>query len=255
MEIRLENKIKLFSGSIIGIFDNDGYFINYINNMYLSKDCVYYNKKKLNQKELILLRKKISIIDKYILSEYLEYTVYEYMKRVIMSKSLDLKNYRKKIIDSLKIVGLSDSFLSRKVSSLSRSEETFLLFAVGLLSNPDIIIFDEVLNSLDVKNRKKILRLLQQLTEQYEKIVVIVSRKIEDIYKYGEYIIILNNNTILKEGTSSNIFEVGLDILLKNNIDIPKTTQFSYLVNNSKNVKLGYFNDVRDLIKDIYKKV
>lgn len=255
MEIRFENKIKLFSGSIIGILERDNYFIDYTNNMYLGKEYIYFNKKRLSQKEQIELRRKISIINKYIPNEYLGITVYEYMKKVIINKSLNLKDYRKKIADSLKIVGLSDGYLLRQINSLSKSEEALLSFAVGLLSNPDIIILDDILCSLDIKMRKKILRLLQQLTEQYDKIIVITSRNVEDIYKHSEYIIVLNDNNIIAEGTSSAIFEEKIDILLENNIDIPKTTHFSYLVNRKKDIRLGYFSDIRDLIKDIYKKV
>ena len=57
------------------------------------------------------------------------------------------------------------------------------------------------------------------------------------------------------EGNTDTLFEENVDKFLENNIEIPKSIEFSYLVNKNKNVKLGLFRDIRDLIKDIYKKV
>lgn len=255
MEVKIENKIKIKSGNIIGIFDIDNYFIDYLKKITFRKTNISLNGKKLNQIELIELKRKISIVDKYIDEQFLNLTVYEYMKKVIINNLLDLKDYKKKIADSIKIVGLSDNYLDKGLSILSTSEQELLSFAVGLLSNPDIIILNNFFNSLDLKNTKKIMRLLSQLVEQYDKIVVIYNSNIETLYHFVKRLIVMNTNKVIIDGDTDTIFEEKIETFRENNIPIPKTIEFSYLVNHDKNVKLGYFKDIRDLIKDIYKKV
>lgn len=152
-------------------------------------------------------------------------------------------------------MGLSESHLNRQVASLSRSESSLLCFACGLLSNPDILVFNNYFNSLDMKCSKKIVRLIGQLTEQYDKLVLLTTNKIECLYEYSKYAIVLKEKEILVEGSMDTLFEENIEKLLENEIEIPKSIEFSYLVNKNKNVKLGQFRDIRDLIKDIYKKV
>lgn len=255
MEVKIESKLKLKSGICIGILDSNNYLVNYFKTINIEKRNIVVNGKKLNQKELIEFKKKISIITSYPIEEYLSYSVYEYMKEVVISKALELKDYRKKITDSLKIVGLSESYLNRQVASLSKSESSLLCFACGLLSNPDILVFNNYFNSLDMKCSKKIIRLIGQLTEQYDKLVLLTTNKIECLYEYSKYAIVLKEKEILVEGSMDTLFEENIEKLLENEIEIPKSIQFSYLVNKNKNVKLGQFRDIRDLIKDIYKKV
>ena len=62
---------------------------------------------------------------------------------------LNIRNYRKKIYDSFKIIGFNNAYLNKKISLLSFTEQRFILFAIGLISNPDIIVLDNFFNSLD----------------------------------------------------------------------------------------------------------
>ena len=255
MEVKLEGKLKLKSGMCIGVFDDDNYIVNYLKTINITKHNIVFNGKKLNQKELVDFKKKISVISSYPIKEYFFYSVYEYMKEIVMNKSLDLKDYRKKITDSLKIVGLQELYLTRQISSLSKSEGALLCFACGLLSNPDILVFDHYFNSLDMKYSKKILRLIGQLTEQYDKLIVFTTNKIEHLYTYSKYAIILKEEDVFLESNTDTLFEENIEKLLEDEMQLPKSIMFSYLVSKNKNVKLGLFKDIRDLIKDIYKKV
>lgn len=255
MEIIIENKIKLNSNQIIGVMDQEQYLLNYLKSINYMKNNIVVDEKKLTQKDLINFKRKVSIIENYITDNDLDLTVYEYMKYKIFNKILDIKDYRKKIKDSLKIVGLSEAYLDKKASKLSKIEKQWVNFSIGLFSNPDMIVLNRVFHSLDITNTKKMIRLLQQLVEQYHKIVIIYTNDAEIIYKLTQYMIVIKDNKVLIDGLTENLFQDNIDILLTNSIQIPKTIEFSYLVNQKKNVKLGYFRDIRDLIKDIYKKV
>lgn len=255
MEVKIESKLKLKSGMCIGVLDDKNYLVHYLKNINITKHNIVLNGKKSNQKELVEFKKKISFISPYPNENYWSYSIYDYMKEIVMEKSLDLKDYRKKITDSLKIVGFNESYLNRTVSTLSKSEGALLCFAVGLLSNPDILVFDYYFNSLDMKYSKKIVRLIGQLTEQYDKLVIMTTNQIECLYDYSNYMVILKEEEILVEGSTDTLFEENLEKLIENNIELPKSIAFSYLVMKNKGVKVGLFKDIRDLIKDIYKKV
>ncbi len=252
MEVKINGAIiksNLING-VIGTYEN---FINDIKKADFDKNNIYINNKRLNKEEKLNLYKKISIVDTSIDSNYYSLSVYNYMKMCILNKNLVIKDYRKKIIDSLRIVDLIN-YENKTINDLSSSEKKLVLFATALLSNPDIIICNELFCFFDIKIRKKIISLFNQLVDNYHKIIVICSNNSEFIYRYTKNLICYSKNKLLIQGSTDILFEENTLKLINNYIDIPKTILFTNLA-REKGVKLNYNKDIRDLIKDIYKKV
>ena len=169
MEIKFEKDIEIEAGNIIGVIDEDRYFYNYLENLLFNKPVITVDSKKLNKTETRAFRKKISFVESYICDDYLNLSVYEYMKYSLINQFLVIKDYNKKIKDSLKIVGLDSKYLNKKISLLSLSEQRLVLFAISLLSNPNMIVFDNFFEGLDLKTTKFVINILSQLAEQYNK--------------------------------------------------------------------------------------
>ena len=77
------------------------------------------------------IQKIVVVKEDYLSSNFL-IKVYEYMYYEIRRKRLILKNPKKKIDDSLRIVGLDDTYLNRNINSLSSSEKILVILALGL---------------------------------------------------------------------------------------------------------------------------
>ena len=218
-----------------------------------NEESFMINKKKLTENELNDLKKKTSYVKRYIEKEDYYLTCYDLLIREIKQKGLELKNPDKKIIDSLKIVGLKKELLNRRIYTISSSEKKLLLLGISLLSNPNLIIIEEPFTNIDLKNEKKMILLFQKIKDQYNKTIIFISKSPEKIYQYTSHVIILNNKVIC-EGTSDEVFK-KVDILKDNKFEIPEIVEFTYLVRDRKKVKIDYFKDIRDIIKDIYKHV
>ena len=65
----------------------------------------------------------------------------------------------------------------------------------------------------------------------------------------------LLKNYEIKKVTNTNDFFKDIDYLKENKIDVPDSVEFIYLVEKKKEIKLTYYKDVRDILKDIYKHV
>ena len=120
-----------------------------------------YNNKLIKLLVDNLENKRISIIREDFESISFKSTIYEYMNYEIENKNIVLKNDLKKINDSLKIVGLNKLSLDRNINTLSESEKKLLQLAIALLSNPEVLIFEEPFNKLDLKNEKKAEKLIK----------------------------------------------------------------------------------------------
>ena len=219
-----------------------------------SIDNIYLNHKELTNNKYKEIKNKIVFIDEKLDVDIKEDTIEQIMIEYIKYKEVYPKNLNKKLRDSLKIVGLNKEYLERTFNSLSHSEKKLIQISLGLLINPEMIILKEPFKVLDRNNQKRLMLVLKKIKDEYQKCIVFVSDNPEVLYNNTEHLILFkNDNVILEEKTS--IAYQRVDFLKKNKIDIPEIVEFVYLAKKEKKVKIDYSNDVRDLIKDIYKHV
>jgi len=191
---------------------------------------------------------KLAILkDNYFKENFLS-KVYEWMYYEIRSNKLNLKNPKKKIIDSLRIVGLDPIYLERRVNTLSQSEKVWIKLAIMLISNPNTIVLVDVFKYFDKVNEKKLIMLLQRIKDNYNKTIIIVTDNTEILYKYIKNLIVIKKNKILVDD--------DIKVLEKNDlgIKIPEIIELTNII-KKKNIKIGYHKDVRDILKDIYKHI
>lgn len=253
MEVKVGSFI--LKPSILGILDPEGVFINFFQELPFSNKTISVDKIKLTQLEKRRFINRVETVTKQVEPNFLCFNVYQYMRHHIMQNHLKLRDYQKKIKDSLGIVGLKSLSLNKRIIDLSNCEKKLLQFATALLSNPDIIIFDSFLESFDTKLRKKIYSLFTQLVEKYQKTIVLCSKRSDLIYRYTTETIIIQDKKKLLNGPTEKLFCDNVKLLLDKGVEIPEIVLFSYRANLLKNAKLNYHKDSRDLIKDIYKKV
>lgn len=255
---RIEEKnidLVIHHNVITGLLnDSNKAFLNLISLRKLGKGQIIINNEKISKDYIIMNKKRISYVPDTITFPNYIYTVEQLMNNNIKIYNLSMKDSDKKIKDSLKIVGLQESYISRNVNTLSNAERKLITIALGLLSNPDTLILEEPFKYLDLRQEKRLYILLEKLREQYDKTIIIKSEDTNVLYKYTEEIIIIKNGEILTSDKTYETFQ-RVDFLKRNNIAIPDIVQFTYLAKKRKNVKIEYHRDIRDLIKDIYKHV
>ena len=99
--------------------------------------------------------------------------------------SLGLKEFIKNLPNKL------DTIISEKSSNLSVGQAQRLVIARALYFEPDILVFDEPTSSLDIKNEKEVIKMIQEFSKT--KTVFIVSHKKKNL-SYCNKIISINKN-------------------------------------------------------------
>lgn len=89
--------------------------------------------------------------------------------------------------------------------TLSGGQKQRISIARALLKNPNILIFDDCLSSVDTETEEKILNNLKYLMKN--KTTVIVSHRISSI-KHADHIIVLDNGEIIEEGTHESLLKL-----------------------------------------------
>ncbi len=238
--------IRLKSTSITGIY---GDLLERIPSL-LTRKKEYLGNIKLNDTSLLKSNKLIVYIGKLHKDTFLTRTVSD--EFYLMSKYLKIndKEYLEKIKSSLKMVGLNKNYLKREIKTLSRSEKRLIQIALSLIINPEVILINEPFLYLTKDNRFSIKKVLLDLCNKYEKMVIILSQDVNVLYEMTKELIMFKDNQVLASG-NTNFLLKDTAFLEKNKINVPDLVLFNKIA-LTYDQKLPDYNEVNDLIKGVY---
>lgn len=163
---------------------------------------------------------------------------------------LNVNNKLFSIEDILKIVNLDENKINIKLKLLSDSEIKKVLIGYILIQDKDLYLFDSPNNILDYKTKSLFIKFLRTLKVRYGKTIILTSNDIDFIHEVSDDVLLLVKDGIINDKYS--IF-TNEELMNKYNFDIPKIIDISNIVYKNKNIKMGYRDDIKDLIKDIYR--
>ena len=158
----------------------------------------------------------------------------------------------KKIIDSFKILGLDNDILNKTTLEISKSEYTKLKIAKELIKNKKEITLDHPTEYLDTKSKNDLIKLIKMMKLRYNKTIIILSEDTIFLHKLVDYVIIMDGEEIVFEGSKYEAFS-NEELLKKYNLKMPDIIYFSKLVKKMKNINIGFRDEITDLMKDIYR--
>jgi len=113
---------------------------------------------------------------------------------------------KKRVNEIINIVGLEEKRKSYVVN-LSGGQRQRLAIGIALINNPTILLLDEPTTGLDPNARREIWEILRNLKEKSETSMILTTHYMEEAENLCEYIIIMDNGIILKEGTLQQLLE------------------------------------------------
>lgn len=156
----------------------------------------------LSQKEFKPYRKKMQIIfqDPYA-SLSPRMTIEEILKEPFLIHKLPLK-----LEETLKLVGLDRSYLSRYPHELSGGQRQRIGLARALAVGPEFLICDEPLSALDVSIQAQIVNLLQRLQKELKLTTLFISHDLAMVRYLSDRIAVIYRGHLMEIGPAEELF-------------------------------------------------
>lgn len=197
-------------------------------------------------------RYKVGLVYQFPEKQFICQTVGE---EILFSQKFSSKKNKKlesRLIKILKMVGLNETYVKRNPFSLNNGEKRLVAIASVLISNPKLLIMDEPTIGLDNNSKKRLMRSLLKLKNEYGKTIIIVTHDVDMLYEIVDNVIILNNGLLVKEGDKVDVFS-SVEILKKNNTPIPSIIKIEKLIYDKIGIDLGYLPNINSLVREINK--
>jgi len=185
--------------------DKGSIFFNEINIQKLSSVQLEEFRKKVQivfQDPLASLNPKIRIFD--IVSEAL-----------IIHKMCDQKDIRAKVRGLLEIVGLSSEYFDRYPHELSGGQCQRVCIARALSTEPELIVLDEPVSSLDFEVQHRIVEMLMQLKREKNLTYIFVTHDLTLAKDICDRIAVMKDAKIIETGATHQVFGSPKEIYTK----------------------------------------
>lgn len=169
---------------------------------------VYYNDEDIWQEGYSLkrLRSHVGLVFQYPEHQLFEADVLSDVCFGPKNQGLSQEEAQERAETALLQVGLKEKYFSSSPFELSGGQKRRVAIAGVLAMEPDVLILDEPTAGLDPKGRDEILDQIAYLHQERKISVILVSHSMEDIARYVERILVMNQGKKAFDGTPKEVF-------------------------------------------------
>ncbi|MGN0383384.1 MAG: energy-coupling factor transporter ATPase [Eubacterium sp.] len=109
--------------------------------------------------------------------------------------------------EALEQVGIKEEIYDKSPFEISGGQKRRVAIAGVLAMNPEVLILDEPAAGLDPRGKDRILKLISKLHTERGITVILVSHSMEDVARYADRLIVMNNGRIAYDDFPKKVFE------------------------------------------------
>jgi energy-coupling factor transport system ATP-binding protein len=216
--------LEIPDGQFVGLIGHTGSgkstFVQHLNGLIRATDGkIYFNGKdiygeKFSMKEL---RSKVGLVFQYPEHQLFEIDVLTDVCFGPKNLGFSKEEAEEKAKEALRMVGMGEEYYERSPFELSGGQKRRVAIAGVLAMDPEVLILDVPTAGLDPKGRDEILDQISYLQKERGITVILVSHSMEDVARYVDRIIVMNQGEVRFDGTPGEVFrhykeleEIGL---------------------------------------------
>jgi energy-coupling factor transport system ATP-binding protein len=208
-----EISLDIPDGQFIGIIGHTGSgkstLIQHLNGLLKATGGdIYYNGENIYQEgyDMRMLRSKVGLVFQYPEHQLFEVDVFSDVCFGPKNLGLSREEVEERAKQALTQVGLEESYYKKSPFELSGGQKRRVAIAGILAMHPEVLILDEPTAGLDPKGRDEILDQVAYLQKERGITVILVSHSMEDVAKYVDRIIVINDGKAVFDDTPKKVF-------------------------------------------------
>lgn len=170
------------------------------------------------------IRFKVGLVFQYPEYQIFEETVYKDIAFGPKNMGLSDEEIDRRVKETAELVGLHKENLYKSPFELSGGQKRRVAIAGVMAMEPKVLILDEPTAGLDPKGRDKILGQIKEYHQQKKSTVLLVSHSMEDVAKFADKILVMNQAEIFCYEDTPAVFKRA-DELTQIGLAVPQITR------------------------------
>lgn len=205
--------LEIPQGQFVGIIGHTGSgkstLIQHLNGLIkATSGRLYYEGRNIYEEgyEMKTLRRQVGLVFQYPEYQLFETDVFQDVCFGPKNEGLSPEECEQRAREALELVGLPEKYYRQSPFELSGGQKRRAAIAGVLSMHPKVLVLDEPTAGLDPRGRDEILDQIKGLREKTGMTVILVSHSMEDIARYVERIIVMNQGEKMLDGTPKEVF-------------------------------------------------
>lgn len=205
--------LQIGDGEFIGIIGHTGSgkstLIQHLNGlMKATSGHIYFNGQDIYDEDFDLreLRNRVGLVFQYPEHQLFETTIFDDVCFGPKNQGLNKDEAGLRAFEALKQVGLPEELYYQSPFDLSGGQKRRVAIAGVLAMKPEVLILDEPTAGLDPAGRDEILDLVARMHRERGITVILVSHSMEDVAKYVQRILVMNQGSVMFDQTPKEVF-------------------------------------------------
>lgn len=167
---------------------------------------------------------KVGLVMQYPEYQLFEETVRHDIAYGPKNMGLDEEQIKRSVLRAAEFVGLEPELLDKSPFDLSGGQKRRVAIAGVMAMNPEVLVLDEPAAGLDPAGRSSIFEGICRYARENHASVIIVSHSMEDMAKYCDELIVMNDGELWMTGDKREIFSRGEE-LKGIGLNVPQITE------------------------------
>ena len=181
---------------------------------------------KYNRREL---RFNVGLVFQYPDHQLFETTVFQDVCYGPKNQGLAGDELKERAEWALRLVGVDESQWQSSPFELSGGQKRRVAIAGVLAMKPKVLVLDEPTAGLDPGGRDEILSEIDRIRKETGMTVILVSHRMEDVARYADRLIVMNDGKVLYADTPREVFKHRAE-LTEVGLEVPQVTQVMQLL-------------------------
>lgn len=157
-------------------------------------------------KKIAAVRFRVGLVMQYPEYQLFDETVASDIAYGPRNMGLSAEEIAVRVREAAAFAGLSDELLEKSPFELSGGQKRRAAIAGVMAMRPEILVLDEPAAGLDPMGREEIFTGLARYRAESGATIVVVSHSMEDMARYCDRLVVMNDGKIILRGTQSEVF-------------------------------------------------
>lgn len=205
--------LKIEDGEFIGVIGHTGSgkstLIQHLNGlMKATSGGIYYNGEDIYDDDYNMknLRSRVGLVFQYPEHQLFETTIFDDVCFGPKNQGFSKEEAGLRAFEALRSVGLPEELYYQSPFDLSGGQKRRVAIAGVMAMKPEVLILDEPTAGLDPKGRDEILDRIALMHREHNMTIILVSHSMEDVAKYVNRIIVMNQGQIMYDDVPKRVF-------------------------------------------------